>query len=121
MLRACHKVLKPGGRIAFFTYFARCGTGSGGDDDPSAGGSRSGEHQDMLQAAGFSDVVEIDMTEQFLSTAKAWYGWRRRYTAELIQTEGKASFSAKQSNYLDHVRSVEAGVRSRCLFLARRS
>jgi hypothetical protein len=74
----------------------------------------------MLEAAGFSDIVEIDLTGEFLSTAKAWHDGRRRYAAELIDAEGETPFTGKQSIYLDHVESVQAGARSRCLFLARR-
>jgi len=74
----------------------------------------------MLEASGFTAIVEYDLTAQFLSTAKAWYDWRQRYAGELIAAEGEAAFREKQSTYLDHVRSVQAGVRSRSLFLARR-
>ena len=74
----------------------------------------------MLKVAGFQDIVGIDMSEAFLATAKAWHDWRGRYAGELVKTEGRASFDARQALYLDHVRSVQAGVRSRCLFLARR-
>ena len=120
MLRACRRVLKPGGRVAFLTYFGNPGHGHEGVRDSltaSAGGS---EHQAMLEASGFTAIVEYDLTAQFLSTAKAWYDWRQRYAGELIAAEGEAAFREKQSTYLDHVRSVQAGVRSRCLFLARR-
>ena len=120
MLRACGRVLRPGGRIAFFTYFDRSRPGRGGVDKSSSEGSGSGEHEDMLQAAGFRDIIQIDMTDQFLSTAKAWYDWRERYAAELISAEGEPSFRGRQSTYLDHVNTVQAGGRSRCLFLARR-
>ena len=107
--------------MAFFTYFTPPPADRSGVDDSSGAMSSSGGHQDMLQAAGFRDIVEIDVTDQFLSTAKAWHNWRERYAAELISAEGEPSFRGRQSTYLDHVNTVQAGGRSRCLFLARRS
>ncbi len=107
--------------MAFFTYFATPGQARRGSPGPSAVSADGGEHQAMLEAAGFSDIVEIDLTGEFLTTAKAWYDGRRRHAAELARAEGEAPFSGKQSIYLDHVKSVQAGARSRCLFLARRS
>jgi len=106
--------------MAFFTYFDHSGHRQGYAEKSSRPAASAREHMEMLEAAGFADITEIDLTAQFSSTAKAWYEWRGRYRAALTQSEGRALFNERQSTYSRHVRSVEAGARLRYLFVARR-
>jgi len=75
VLRACREVLKPGGRLAFYTIYIPPGLPPDVYERakgaaPGAAGSRQG-HQSMLASAGFKEIHEIDVTPQYLATIRA--------------------------------------------------
>jgi hypothetical protein len=72
----------------------------------------------MLRSAGFSQVEETDVTEEFLATNRAWYTMRERYAAELIEAEGEARFCERQSDNCAQLKCVEEGLLRRSLFIA---
>ena len=125
MLRACHRSLRPGGRLAFYTIFIAAGLS---DADyrraaragPHAVRARRADHQDLLLAAGFTDIVETDLTDEFLRTARAWYRGREQHFTQLAAAEGEASVKQKQADSRAQIKAIEAGLLRRALFLARR-
>lgn len=125
MLRACHRSLRPGGRLAFYTIFITAGLS---DSDyrraaragPPAVRARRADHTDMLLAAGFADVQETDLTAEFLRTARARYQGRQQHFAQLAAAEGEASVNQKQADSRAQIKAIEAGLLRRSLFLARR-
>ena len=125
MLRACHRSLRPGGRLAFYTIFIPAGLSDAGyrraaRAGPPAVRARRADHQDLLRAAGFADVQETDLTAEFLQTARAWYRGREQHFAQLAAAEGEASVKEKQANNRAQIKAIEAGLLRRSLFLARR-
>ena len=118
-------VLRPGGRMAFYTIFVAEGLSEADyrratRARPLVATYRRREHRDLLQAAGFVDVVQTDLTEDFLRTARGWYEGRQRYAAELMEAGGEASFRELQADSLEQVEKLEAGLLRRSLFVARR-
>ncbi|HLB26137.1 MAG TPA: hypothetical protein VJN32_00690, partial [Dehalococcoidia bacterium] len=121
MLRACNRLLRPAGRIAFYTIFIAPGLSEAAyrraaRAGPSAVTSRRREQVDLLRSAGFAAVREIDVTEAFLRSTQAWYQGRDRYAAQLAEAEGEASFRERQRDYRLQARAIEAGLLRRALF-----
>jgi hypothetical protein len=122
VLRACRRVLKPGGRLAFFTIFVPDDVSGRDyrralDSGPTFVSSRRRDHQEMLRAAGFKAVREVDLTRQFIATSRAWYRLRNRYPADLIAVEGRASFEERQYDYERQISAAQDGLLRRSLFI----
>ena len=74
----------------------------------------------MLRSAGFREVEQVDLTAEFLETARAWgRGWER-YATEIIAAEGEQTFRERQADGAAQLRAIEAGVLRRAMFVARR-
>ena len=108
--------------MAFFTIFVPTGlsraeyrkaTRSG----PSAVSSRGRDHGELLAAAGFTRIDEIDLTPEFMQTARTWYYGRERHSAELIAAEGEDSFNERQQDSRSQLEAIEAGLLRRALFV----
>ena len=125
MLRACWRVLRPGGRLAFYTIFVPPGLSQADQrralrSGPPAVASGRRAHADLLLSAGFTRPAETDLTADFLRTARAWYEGRERRATELRAAEGEASFAEGQADRRRQLRAIEAGLLRRSLFVARR-
>ncbi len=126
VLRACRRVLRPGGRLAFFTIFIPEGL----SDDAYrraviAGASaietpRHRQHTEMLASAGFVDISETDVTEEFLDIARRWFEARNGRADELKAALGESEFLRVQTESQATVSAIEAGLLRRSLFVARR-
>ena len=126
MLRACKRLLRPAGRIAFYTIFIASGLSEAAyrraaRAGPSAVTSRRREQGDLLRSAGFARVREIDVTGEFLRSTRAWYAARARYADQLSEAEGEALFSDRQRDYHLQARAIEAGLLRRALLVAERA
>ncbi len=93
-------MLKPGGRIAFYTIFIPSGLSD--KDYRRAARTRSQgvtswrrEHPELLHAAGFSNVAEIDVTDEYLRVTQAWLDARERHADELAEVEGEVNFAGR--------------------------
>ena len=125
MLRACKRLLRPAGRVAFYTIFIPSGLSQSeyrraARAGPSAVASRGREQADLLRSAGFAGVREIDVTEAFLRATRAWYEARARYAGQLGEAEGEASFRERQRDYRLQAQAIESGLLRRALFVAER-
>ena len=125
MLRACKRLLRPAGRVAFYTIFVPSGLSPAeyrraARAGPSAVTSRGREQADLLRSAGFTGVREIDVTEAFLRATRAWYEARARYAGQLSEAEGEASFRERQRDYRLQAQAIESGLLRRALFVAER-
>lgn len=124
MLRACRRVLKPGGRIAFCTIFIP-------PDLPEADYRRAArarnpgvtswrrEQAELLSAAGFASVREIDLTDEFLRVARAWSEGMSRHADELRGIEGE-EFGQRLRDSRKTIAAIERGHLRRSLFVAER-
>jgi hypothetical protein len=110
--------------MAFFTIFVTDGLAEGDHRralraGPSTVSTRRRTHEEMLTSAGFESVEEVPLTDEFLVTARAWYGGRERYAAELTAAEGERSFRERQADNAAQLAAIEAGLLQRSLFVAR--
>ena len=122
--RACHRVLKPEGRIAFYTIYVA--------SDLSAadyrrimkfwplGGTRKRSPSEMLESAGFIDVQETDVTKQYRKTSQAWCEGRRRRYDQPAQAMGEATLRDKIEEGDAILGSIKDGLLRRSLLTARR-
>jgi hypothetical protein len=82
--------------------------------------SRRRHHIEMLRSAEFRDVEEIDLTAEFLETARAWRRGFDRFAAEIIAADGEEIFRERRAEGMAQLRAIEAGVLRRAMFLADR-
>ena len=124
VLRACRRLLRPGGRLGFYTIYIPPGL----PEDayrravlagPEAVVSRR-DHLPLLRSAGFANISETDVTPEFLRVARTYLEARKRHADELRRSEGDAEFDRMQVERRDRVAAIEAGLLRRSLFLARR-
>ncbi len=124
MLRACRRLLRPGGRTAFFTVHVTAGlskrdhrraVGAG----PRAVASRR-DHRSLLQAAGFIEIEEGDVTDEFLATAERWVRFSRQLEPELRALQGAEAFDEVQLDRETILGAIREGLLSRSLFVAMR-
>ena len=125
VLRATHRLLTPGGSIAFYTIFVPGGLPDSEYRRAARAGPRSvatrRQHQELLYSAGFVDIEEQDVTLEFLRTARGWLQARERYAADLRQSLGEPEFAQKQSESRANVSAIESGLLRRSLFTAKRA
>ena len=125
MLRACRRLLRPAGKIAFYTIFIPSGLSPSeyrraARSGPAAVTSQRREQGHLLRSAGFTRIEETDVTEAFLRTTRAWLEARSRYAGELSEAEGEAPFRDRQRRYRLQAGAIEAGLLRRSLFVAAR-
>src|SRR6266511_1481517 len=93
------RLLRPRGRTAFFTVHVTAGlskrdhrraVGAG----PRAVASRR-DHRSLLQAAGFIEIEEGDVTDEFLATAERWVRFSRQLEPELRALQGAEAPGAR--------------------------
>ena len=123
VLRACRRVLKPGGRIAFYTIYVSPDLSAADYGRimkfwPSASaGSRS--LSEMLEA-GFIGVRDTDVTKQYQKTSRAWVEGRRRRYDKLAQAMGEETLKGKIEEGKAILASIKDGLLRRSLLTARR-
>ncbi len=77
------------------------------------------EQSDLLRAAGFVDIEELDLTPEFLRIARAWRQALGRHAEALREAEGVPEFEQRVRENRARVAAIEAGLLRRSLFLAR--
>lgn len=117
-------MLKPGGRIAFHNIFI---THELPDNErrriAKLGNpyvySRA-EQQALLASAGFVNIRETDLTDEYFRVQRALYEANDRRARSLRRTQGAAQFDERQNNRRKTLQGIEAGVLRRSLFVAER-
>ena len=124
MLRTSRRLLKPGGRLAFFTIEVPHGVSGASrrravQAGPPAAGSRR-PVSELLQAAGFTDVTVDDVTAEFRVTQSQWLGeWDRRADA-LRGCLGVEMFETRQQERRTALAVIDEGLLRRSLYVATR-
>jgi hypothetical protein len=77
------------------------------------------DHQRLLRAAGFGDVIELDVTSAFAATATAWLAETVPYAEELARLEAPSAFEERQADRRSMLAAIHAGLLRRALLLAR--
>ncbi len=78
------------------------------------------EHPELLRAAGFSNVEEINVTDEYLRVTQAWLDARERHADELAEVEGEVDFAGRIKENRASVAALRDGLLRRSLFVARR-
>ncbi len=125
MLRACRRLLRPGRRLAFYTIFIPQGLSEADYRRAARAGAPSvtswrREQPDLLRSAGFAEVAETDMTDEFLRIARALLEARVRHAPELRATVGESEFTKEQAERRARVAAIEGGLLRLSLFVAER-
>ena len=79
------------------------------------------DHQRLLAAAGFDDIVELDVTAAFAATAAAWLAETEPHAEELARLEAPGAFEQRQADRRIMLDAINAGMLRRTLVLARTS
>lgn len=117
-------MLRPGGRIAFYSIFVPPGL----SDRDHRRGLRSGppavatssDYRSLLRSAGFAELGEIDVTGAYLDTARGWVRHGQESETELAAGEPPGAFADKLARRRAAIAAIEAGQLQRSLFLGTR-
>ncbi len=124
MLRASRRLLRPGGRTAFFTIHPTPGLSPrlrrrAHRDGPVAVASHlSG--RELLERAGFVDVEETDCTAEFATVAQAWVDHCEDQRDALAEVRGADEFDRRQTERRIQLQAVRDGLLRRSLLVATR-
>jgi hypothetical protein len=88
-------------------------------DGPRAVGSRA-THRRLLEAAGFVDLDQIDVTGAFIETTRAWIDERSRHSDALAALDTPGAFAQRQADHRAQLAATEAGLLGRALLSATR-
>ena len=87
---------------------------------PPAVSSRRRDHVELLESAGFTDIEETDLTEEYLETARAWLRARERNPDAFRAVESAGSIGSIEKSRAS-VAGIEDGLLGRALFAAVRA
>lgn len=122
MLRACHEVLRPHGRIAGYTICVPGGlTGAQRRRASELGPGEvlaEAPLRDLFGQAGFRVTLEEDVTEDFRVTCEAIVRARRELEAELRGEEGDAVFEDELEKKMSTLQGASEGLLQRSLLVA---
>jgi hypothetical protein len=122
VLRACRRLLRPGGHTAFFTIYIPAGLSRAERRHAMMAGppavSTRHDHHTLLATAGFGDIAETDVTADFSSTLHVWLEYASEREPDLRRAMGDELFDARRSDRRIQSAAVDAGVLRRSLFVA---
>jgi hypothetical protein len=123
VLRACRRVLKPGGCLAFYTVYAGAAASRADIEAarrllPLSVPWRSLSHRDLLERAGFTSVNDSDLTPEFLRISHLFIEADTRHADALRDLKPAGDFDRDLKKNLEVVPLIERGVIRRSLFTA---
>lgn len=124
MLRACRRLLRPGGRTAFFTI--HLSPGLKGDDARRGKEAAPGktyarkDYATLLRSAGFTEIEATDVTDEYLRFTGRLLEVNGRHEKALRAAAGDEMFENRQTRREGAIRGIQAGLLRRSLFVARR-
>ena len=124
MLRACARLLRPGGRTAFFTIHPSPDLSPAQRRRVSRHGppavASPRPHRELLERAGFVEVTETDYTAEFASVTRAWLEQWDAHRPDLVALLGATAVDGRQAERLAQLHAIDDGILCRSLFTARR-
>ena len=121
MLRASARLLRPGGRLAFFTISIAAGLSAADHRRAVAAAPPEPDRPDLsdqLRRAGFVDVREEDVTADYLVTTRAWRTARLRHR-DTVRPVDPAMFDDRLAKGERAIAAIEHGWLRRTLHVAR--
>lgn len=76
---------------------------------------------ELMRRAGFVDIVIVDQTEQFRTTASAWIREWDSHRDELVTLYGRGAFDTRQQERNVQLQAIDDGLLQRSLVVGRRS
>lgn len=124
VLRACRQLLRPGGRMAFTTIHVSPGL----DASRRRRAHRAGPahvaarqpYRDLVARAGFVDLEDTDLTDEYGRTQQDWFDAAERHAGELRRLISDAEFEAAQADRRQTLEAIAGGLLRRSLFTALR-
>ncbi len=111
--------------MAFHVIFFAAGLSEGDRARAIAAGpphvSASASYPDLLAVAGFGEIDEVDLTDQYRVAAAAWLHESAGAASQLEELFGIEEFQRKQQERQETVAAIEGGLLSRSLFAAQAS
>jgi hypothetical protein len=83
--------------------------------------SASASYPDLLALAGFREIDEVDLTDQFRVTATAWLRESARAAEQLEEVFGSEEYRQAQQERVETLAAIEGGLLRRSLFAAQTS
>ena len=118
-------MLRPGGRIAFYTIVVAPGLPVASRRRAAkAGPPQVSSPRDMgslLGSAGFVGIEERDVTGEFRRVAQARRDANERHADGMRALQGEAEFAERQAERREQLKAIDAGLLRRCLLIAERS
>lgn len=119
MLRACKRVLIPGGRLVFDVVSVPESLDQQADLEGDYGFVATGvPYLDLLVQAGFTDIGTEDTTAGYLEVAGRWLTAARELERELRETMGDGIFDDKYASRVESYAMIESGDLGRTLYWA---
>ncbi|TAK67914.1 MAG: hypothetical protein EPO22_02465 [Dehalococcoidia bacterium] len=123
-MRACHDLLKPGGRLAFATIYIRPDIDERAYRRAARARGRGVANRQplagLLRAAGFVDVRETDVTSAFARTTRAYLDTSRELSDTLRTEWGDQPLAQSRNHWRKSLAVTEEGILCRGIFSARR-
>jgi cyclopropane fatty-acyl-phospholipid synthase-like methyltransferase len=124
MLRACRDLLRPGGRMAFTTILVAPGL----DAAQHRRAVRAGPwhvlarrpYPELVEQAGFTDVVDVDVSEDYARIQAAWLDATEARADEVRQLTSDVEFREAQADRRRARAAIEEGLLRRSLITATR-
>lgn len=124
VLRACRRLLRPGGRLAFTTIFVAPGLDPQRQRDAQRAGpvhvTARRPYPELVGQAGFVDVIEVDVTTEYERTQRDWYEAAEQRAAELRTVISDTQLAEAQADRRLTLDAIGAGLLRRSLFIATR-
>lgn len=125
MLRACNRLLKPGGKLAFYVIHVQPGLTPA--EEAAARDAVPGfvdapaPYATLVEHAGFVDIAERDVTAAYREISALWLEEVANLEQNLRAALGESVLEEKRARRVRSLAAVEAGYLGRTLVSARAS
>jgi cyclopropane fatty-acyl-phospholipid synthase-like methyltransferase len=124
LLRACRNLLRPGGRMAYTTIYVAPGLGRSDHRRAVSAGpwqvSARRPYGEMTEQAGFTDIVEIDVTDEYTTTQQAWLEAHEARADDVRELTSDEDFTLAQADRRLARDAIERGWLRRSIIVATR-